>query len=328
MTLDQLNYVLKVAQTQSISQSAEQIFITQQTLSQEIGHLERELGMKLFIRKSSGVQLTAYGELFVAEAQAVLAEFAELTDFSQSLSLKDVTDQQLTIFSTPVVNKWLLPEPLAQLALRFPQCSVKLIEYDDSEVLLAQAVQQPCIAIVPVVEEYFTQVTQVQYEQRLNWQILLREPLQVCVSAHSFWAGKTAVTLEEFLALPLAASEVTDYVPLQKLAAAELKAPTFCTHNRSLLARAIKEGVAVSVYPSILNHIEKDKLNQQKDYTQLPFAEGLHEMLLFIWPKNAILPPAAQDLFARLQQILHKEAEKGDDKTAVLFNRGSQGEIL
>ena len=309
MTLDQLNYVIKVAQMQSMSQAAEQIFITQQPLSQAIAHLERELGMQLFERKSSGVQLTAYGERFVEQAQVVLAEFTALADFSQSLSQSEATAQQMTIFSTPVVNKWLLPEPLSELAQRFPQCTVTLMEYSDTEQLLAQAAKQPCVAVVSVIEEYFTQTLQARYEQDLHWEILLREPLQVCAAVHSPWAEQKEITLAQFFEQPLAASEAGEYVPLQKIAEIdEGVLPTYCTYNRSLLSRTVKEGAAVALYPSVLRYVDEAKLRQQeKDYVLLPLAEGLHEITLFIWPKDTLLSPAAQMLWRKLAAML-----KGD----------------
>lgn len=312
MTLDQLNYVIKVAQMQSMSQAAEQIFITQQTLSQAIAHLERELGMQLFERKSSGVQPTAYGKMFVEQARAVLAEFTDLADYSRALAQRDEAFQQLTIFSTPVVNKWLLPEPLSQLAQHFPQCTVTLMEYIDIEEVLAQAVQQPCVAVVSVIEEYFIQTQQARYEQHLNWKMLLREPLHVCAAVRSPWAEQKEITLAQFFEQPLAASEASEYGPLQKIAQiGEAVQLTFCTYNRSLLSRTIKEGAAVALYPSILRYVDEPKLRQQeKDYILLPFAEGLHEMTLFIWPKDALLSPAAQMLWRQLAAMLKGDAQE------------------
>ena len=50
MNFQSIRYFLQVARKRSFSQAAEELFITQQTLSASIASLEKELGCKLFVR--------------------------------------------------------------------------------------------------------------------------------------------------------------------------------------------------------------------------------------------------------------------------------------
>ncbi|KXB84047.1 LysR substrate binding domain protein [Prevotella sp. DNF00663] len=72
MELRQLKYFLKTAELLSFSEAAKALSITQSTLSQQIKHLENELGVELFHRNSHEVQLTEAGEHMVPNARATL----------------------------------------------------------------------------------------------------------------------------------------------------------------------------------------------------------------------------------------------------------------
>lgn len=62
-----LKYFLTVARTNNITKAAEQLHITQPTLSRQIMDLERELDVTLFNRESHRLQLTKAGTIFSNE---------------------------------------------------------------------------------------------------------------------------------------------------------------------------------------------------------------------------------------------------------------------
>lgn len=67
-----LKYFLTVAQTNNITKAAEQLHITQPTLSRQIMDLETELDIKLFNRENRRLQLTKAGILFQQRATTML----------------------------------------------------------------------------------------------------------------------------------------------------------------------------------------------------------------------------------------------------------------
>jgi DNA-binding transcriptional LysR family regulator len=62
-----------IAEEGGLSAASRRLHISQPALSQTVNGLERELGMKLLVRSSTGVQPTEAGMAFLAEARELLA---------------------------------------------------------------------------------------------------------------------------------------------------------------------------------------------------------------------------------------------------------------
>ncbi len=74
MELRQLRYLDAVARRRSFTQAALDLHIAQSALSQQVGRLERELGVELLRRTTRRVDVTEAGELVLARGRRVLAE--------------------------------------------------------------------------------------------------------------------------------------------------------------------------------------------------------------------------------------------------------------
>ncbi len=79
MTLVQLKYAITVAGENSLNEAAKKLFISQPSLSSAIRSLEKEVGIELFRRSQSGIQLTPEGEEFIGYARQVVEQY-ELLD--------------------------------------------------------------------------------------------------------------------------------------------------------------------------------------------------------------------------------------------------------
>ncbi len=73
MKLKQLEYLVKVMECGSITQAAQQMSVSQPSLTKAISSLEEEYGIQILIRKSRGVEFTSEGLDFVLYARGVLA---------------------------------------------------------------------------------------------------------------------------------------------------------------------------------------------------------------------------------------------------------------
>ena len=62
MTLQQLKYIVTVAECGNITEAAEKLFIAQPSLTSAIHNIEEEMGITAFIRSNKGVELTRDGE--------------------------------------------------------------------------------------------------------------------------------------------------------------------------------------------------------------------------------------------------------------------------
>lgn len=80
MTLQQLRYAITIAQSKSMNEAAQSLFISQPSLSSSIRDLEEELGMELFIRSSRGVLPTPEGQEFIGYAKQVIGQYQLIED--------------------------------------------------------------------------------------------------------------------------------------------------------------------------------------------------------------------------------------------------------
>lgn len=74
MTLQQLKYVIKIAQTGSFHTAADQLFVTQPSLSKSVSELEKEMSITIFYRSNRGVTLTDDGTKFLSYARQVIEQ--------------------------------------------------------------------------------------------------------------------------------------------------------------------------------------------------------------------------------------------------------------
>ncbi len=74
MTLKQLEYVVKAAEKNSITEAAKELFLAQPSLTSAIHELEEEMGITIFYRSKSGIEPTKDGDEFLGYARQVLEQ--------------------------------------------------------------------------------------------------------------------------------------------------------------------------------------------------------------------------------------------------------------
>ncbi|WP_318216947.1 LysR family transcriptional regulator [Streptomyces sp. SCL15-6] len=124
MDLQQMRYVLAVAETASFTRAAERCHIVQSALSHQVARLEKELGARLFERTSRRVRLTAAGEAFLPAARQAL-EAAERARAEVAAATGEIRGR-LTVGSIPTVAAVDLPAVLRDYRRRFPQVRISL----------------------------------------------------------------------------------------------------------------------------------------------------------------------------------------------------------
>lgn len=89
MTLTQLRYVIAIAETKSINKAAEQLYVSQPSLTSAVQELEKELGIILFNRSGRGVTLTNDGAEFLLYARQLYGQYETLLEkYGENGSLK------------------------------------------------------------------------------------------------------------------------------------------------------------------------------------------------------------------------------------------------
>ena len=130
MNFQHLKYFLTVAEELNITKAAERLYISQQSLSNHIGNLERELGVKLFTR-SPKLSLTYAGDLLVDTATQILDLH------SQYLSkVGDINRQYMGVLRVGISHTCglaLLPDILPKFHSEFPLVEFSLFEGNSTQ---------------------------------------------------------------------------------------------------------------------------------------------------------------------------------------------------
>ncbi len=86
MQLNQLRYLIEVAETGSINKASQNLFISQPNLSNSIMSLEEEFNIKIFERTNRGVKLTKEGKDFLIYAKYIISQVDNIKHVYSNLS--------------------------------------------------------------------------------------------------------------------------------------------------------------------------------------------------------------------------------------------------
>ena len=126
MTLNQLRYFCTASRCHSITKAAEELYVTQPTVSVAIRDLEIEFGISLFYRKGNSLILTQEGEELYNKATYILQYCTELqADYSSMARVKP----PLRIGIPPMLSTVFFPELLIAFHDQYPEIAVVLEEY-------------------------------------------------------------------------------------------------------------------------------------------------------------------------------------------------------
>lgn len=165
MTLQELRYIVALADTLHFGKAADACFISQSTLSAQIKKLEEFLGTPLFDRSLKQVTLTPIGREIVASARTILEEANRIRELARQTL--DPMERTVQLGVIPTLGPYYLPHVLTLLHAQFPKLRMLLREEMTPQVishlsdgkldagLLALPVSDPTLEIVPLFEEPF-----------------------------------------------------------------------------------------------------------------------------------------------------------------------------
>jgi DNA-binding transcriptional LysR family regulator len=133
MELQQMRYVVAVAETNSFTRAAERCLVVQSALSHQIARLEQELGAKLFERTTRRVQLTNVGQTFLVNVRTALDGLEDAV-----LGVADLAAHRtgtVTFACVPSAVWHFLPDVLTRFSERFPRIRVRVHDESAQDVL-------------------------------------------------------------------------------------------------------------------------------------------------------------------------------------------------
>lgn len=247
MITQSLEYFLKIVECGSLTKAAEELYISQPSLSQYIKRLERGLGAELFDRKSSPMKLTYAGEKYYRYAR-------QLRDMGRNIraEITDIQSQasgRLRLGVTLWRGACLLPDIYPEFSREYPNIEIELFEGRFSR--LQQALMNSTIDIAVAPMPRTANFGELFCETLIEERILLAAP-----SKHPYvqaLEGKNTAGLEIFSHIPLIITkpgqnltyEVESFFARNHIDPVIL----FDTDNLTTAINLVAEGVACTFVP-------------------------------------------------------------------------------
>lgn len=244
MTLTQLEYVISVVQEGSILAAAEKQHVSHPSISKSLTELERELGMKLFRRTSTGTVPTA-GGLVVAESARRIQD--ELNQLRTALGSSEKNSIRLNIF--PMDTTPHLMESVAQVRKQFPNLSIWLHQ-DTLTNVIESVVNQECDLGIVLLPKRNVQ----DLSSKLRVHSLRNEWLAVACSANHPIAKRDFATAEDLrdCSLVLHDDKVVMDILSDLFRTHGLKPVLTYANNNTIIKQMVRQGDAISIYTTAL----------------------------------------------------------------------------
>ena len=122
MTTKQIDYCIELAHTLNFSRAAENLFVSQPTLTYQIKLLEEEIGFPIFERSGKGAALTPAGAQFVSFLAGMREELKRAIEQGQNFSATYRDSISISLMVRPAV--YFLPEAMRIFAEKSPEVQI------------------------------------------------------------------------------------------------------------------------------------------------------------------------------------------------------------
>lgn len=132
MDVRDLQVFLSVAKHLNYTRAAEEVNLSQPSVSVRMRQLERDLGSKLFEQLGKTIALTEAGKLLVPYAERVIAAMADARDAIDGLQGLERGSLRIGASTTP--GMYLIPQTIAHFKRRYPKIQVHLAVKDTRQI--------------------------------------------------------------------------------------------------------------------------------------------------------------------------------------------------
>ena len=207
MRIEQFEYLIDIEKTRSITQTAENFFISRQVVSANIRAMETELGVQLLIRQQGNLKFTTLGEIAVEKARAIVSSYQ---DFLASVSpLSELTDTNslpsISIFSIPRLASTMITDALFQYRKKNPETDIRMITQSSKEVLASISTVNNAIGFISYPDHVNCNMEPFQLAQFPDLTIhpLFASKFYICLHKNSRYNTKQTFTNRDLASLPL-----------------------------------------------------------------------------------------------------------------------------
>lgn len=213
MKTEQIIYLTDIAQTNSITQTAQRFFISQQALSATIKKLEDEFNTTFLQRTNKGVVLTEEGNYFLEQTRHILDIYFKMKDDFSYLSLNAppiLMKGELHIFCHTRILGVLLIDILEQFIKRYPQIKISLNEKENLDIIDGVSHQDCDFGIIFAPdfifehgENNYIPINSYSLPENIESQILFSDKFIICCSKQHPLANKDYIFQQDLDYTPM-----------------------------------------------------------------------------------------------------------------------------
>ncbi|CUS26412.1 LysR family transcriptional regulator [Paucilactobacillus oligofermentans DSM 15707 = LMG 22743] len=290
MEIRVLRYFWTIAEANSVSKAAEQLHITQPTLSRQLKELEIELGTELFTREKNRLKLTEAGLFLKSRAEEILS-LTQRTAQEFEDRKKDLFSGNIAVGCVEADNSDTLSMMLENFVADYPEVTFNIFTATGDDILdhLDKGLIDLAILLEPVDTEKYNKIVLPRTER---WGLL--------VSKTSFLAEEDVITPKNILGAPLIVSGRPAIRELLDTWVGEQSSQVKVVGNMNLLFNIIslverQVGSALTIEGATTGRIgAKTKF--------IPFKPEVKTNCVMVWRKDRVITPAANEF---LKQSKH-----------------------
>ena len=187
MNFTQLKCFVTVAEDLSFTKASERLHFVQSAISNNISHLEEELGVELFVRNSRNVRLSPIGEIFLEDAHKILEIANESRTKCDRWNSGNIGSLTIGYCFAPTIRMAL--GPLEAFRHNHPNISLELKQLDYHSVLENLAHKD--------IDILLTRLRTGGQWADLKWALVYNDKYQVVLSKHHKLADRPSIHLRK-----------------------------------------------------------------------------------------------------------------------------------
>lgn len=128
MNIEQMKYLIDISKTNSISNTARRLFISQQALSDSVRRLEKEFNCEILVRSRAGVTFTEAGKIILEAARTMVDQYEKTEVALQRLNMQSSVQGTLTVGIAPMAISVLLNDLMVRMHKMYPEIQLVVLE--------------------------------------------------------------------------------------------------------------------------------------------------------------------------------------------------------
>ena len=288
MEIRTLRYFLAVAREENMTRAAEQLHVTQPTLSKTLKALEDELGKKLFTRHSFSIRLTEEGVLLRNRAEDLVSMSDRIAQ--EFIAMDDITggDVYFGLAESRLIQY--LAREIREFRLQYPDLRYHITSGDTEQV--TEKLDKGLLDFAVLAEKpNATKYEALAFPETDVWGLVFpaSDPL----------SQKESITVDDLIGLPLFCSKQgwENDLPAwcgERMPELRLEGSFRLSYNGSMFA---KEGLG---YLLTFDHLIDTSADSGLVFR--PLSPRLETKLYLIWKKYQIFSPIAERFLKKLQE--------------------------